>query len=431
MPAPARSAPLASASATSVTATYSEGTALGPTYGHIALVRRQGSADTAMTTPSGWTLVSSGVSGTSSRVALYVYARRGDGTTNSITVTGTNSMTTQVWLFAWGNIKENTFWTAAATDVANGNRTTMSALTTTAAEDDSTAVAFCVLGGTAGGSGIAWSNSFSTITGGSSSSSNSWARRDVPAGDISTSPTWTTSGLAAATLFSVKTQLQNVAPTVTLSANQNVSAAATVNLTATAEDIDGTIASYAWTFDYPTSGAPTLTGGSTATPSFTAGSAGALYVLRCTVTDNTGATGTATTEVRVPVGGGTAARNLPVAGTTVGTWTNVGGASSNGAALADESDTTYLESGETSSTEQSIRIRVQPSGTRASATVACRLGTDAGTATAKVRLYEGNTLRQEWTQAVTTTTTNYTFTVTTPGNVTDWGNLFLEIAAVS
>lgn len=406
---------------------------MGPTYGLVATVRRQGSADPALTTPSGWSLVGSGVSGTSSRVGVYVYAKRGDGTTNSITVTGANSMTTHVTLYAWANIKEDTFWTTADVNVANGNRTAAGPMTSTTAEPDSTAIAYVALGGTAGGSGVTWTGSFSTITGGSSSSSASYARKEIAASgeDAISTPSWTTSGLAAAILFTLKTQVANIAPTVSLTATQNVTAASTVNLTATGTDLDGSIASYAWSFDYPTSGAPTLTGGSTATPSFTAGSAGALYVLRCTVTDNVGATGTATTEVRVPVGGGTAARPVAGNGTSVGTWTTVGGSAGRGEALADESNTTYVESGTTSATEQSFRVRVAPSGTRSSSDVTVRMGTDTGTATATVRLYEGNTLRQSWSQALTSTAANYTFTVSNPAAITDWGNLYLEFAAVS
>lgn len=226
----------------------------------------------------------------------------------------------------------------------------------------------------------------------------------------------------------------NVPPTVSAGSNQTgVTAGATVNLSATAADSDGSIASIAWTYDYPTSGAPTLTGGTTLTPSFTAGSAGSLYVLRCTVTDNVGATAASTVEVRVPASGNTDARPIATAATKVGTWTRTGG-TTDGGVLADESDATYLESSSVSGTEQSARIRIYPTLTRSSGQVELRLGTDTGTATALIRLYEGTTLRQSWTQAsVPTTITAYTFTLSggALSSITDWGNLWVEVGCTT
>lgn len=225
----------------------------------------------------------------------------------------------------------------------------------------------------------------------------------------------------------------NAAPTVDAGANQNVSAASTVNLSATANDADGSIASYAWTFDFPSSGAPSLTGGSTATPSFTSGSAGALYILKCTVTDNLGSTANDTVEIRVPVAGAATARHIVADGTGTGTWTKGGGSATDGAALNDETDTTYVESPALSGTEVSRRIRIAPSASKATAQFKERLWTDTGTATATLRLYEGNTLRQSWTQGLTTTATEYTFSVSSPtiAAISDWSNLYLELGVVT
>lgn len=226
--------------------------------------------------------------------------------------------------------------------------------------------------------------------------------------------------------------ISNVAPTVDAGTDQSVAAAATVNLTATASDTDGTIASYAWTYDYPVSGGPTLTGGTTSTPSFTAGSAGALYILRCTVTDNGGATAFDTVTVAVPRAGSATSRPLAGAGTG-GAWTNTGGAASAGAALADESDTTYLESPALSGSETAYRVRLDPSGARATANVKLKLWTDTGTANTTIRLIEGSTTRQTWTQALTTTITEYTFALSTPtiAAISDWGNLYVEVGATT
>lgn len=223
----------------------------------------------------------------------------------------------------------------------------------------------------------------------------------------------------------------NAAPSVTVSATQNVAAGATVNVTSTATDSDGTIASRVWTFDYPASGAPALTGATSASASFTAGAAGSLYILRHTVTDNGGATSFATTEVRVP-SSATSVRHLPVDGTGTGTWTKVGGLTTDGATLNDELDTTYIESGVVSATEQRRRVRLAPMSARSSLTVPERVWQDvAGASTAKFRLYEGGTLRQEWPITLTTSPQTFTLGLSTPGAISDWGNLSLELAVTS
>lgn len=221
----------------------------------------------------------------------------------------------------------------------------------------------------------------------------------------------------------------NTVPTVDAGVNQNVAAAATVNLASTAADSDGTIASRAWTFDYPTSGAPSLTGGSTANASFTAGAAGSLYVLRHTVTDNDGASAFDTVEIRVPSTGDL--RPLPGDGTVVGTWTALGAAATRGAALADESDTTAVVSPLASGTEASVRVRLAPSTTRTAANVVLRIDQDvAGTVVATARLYEGASLRQSWTVTTSTAIANQTLALSsgTLSAIGDWGNLFLELA---
>lgn len=224
----------------------------------------------------------------------------------------------------------------------------------------------------------------------------------------------------------------NTPPTVDAGADQNVAASVTVNLSASANDPDGTIASHAWTFDYPTSGAPTLTGASTATPSFNSGSAGSLYILRDTVTDNSGATASDTVEVRVPVPG--PADMLPLPGYTptgVGSWSNVGGAASEGAALIDSSDTTYVEGPDVSATEASRRWRLRPVTVETSGKVVVRVAqSTAGTLVAVARVYEGSTLREEVAVTVSTTITTRTISLApaTIAAITDWGNLYLELA---
>ncbi|MEV8029624.1 hypothetical protein [Cellulosimicrobium funkei] len=223
--------------------------------------------------------------------------------------------------------------------------------------------------------------------------------------------------------------LPNDPPVVSAGAAQSVSAGATVTLAFTATDGDGSIASRATTFDYPTSGAPTITGGTGNTPSFTAGAAGSRYVVRHTATDNLGATGSATTEVRVPLPGGATMLPESANGTAVGTWTTVGGAANGGAALADNSDATYIESSEISTTEQRYRVRLQPSYAKSTGQLTPRLSTDVGSAVATVRLFEGDTLRQSWTHTITTTPQDYAspLSPSTVAAISDWGNLYIEL----
>ncbi|MDN4595902.1 PKD domain-containing protein [Leifsonia virtsii] len=221
-------------------------------------------------------------------------------------------------------------------------------------------------------------------------------------------------------------------PTVSTPAIQNVPANATVNESVTASSSSGTIASYAWSFTYPTSGAPALTGATTANASFTASAlAGKLYILQCVVTDSNSLTTTVTTEVRVPTSGDVSVLPGPAAA-AVGTWSSIGGAATPGDALSDGSDTTYLESSPLSSTAQSTKYRIAPMSARSALTLTARLAQDtSGSTTAKVRLYEGTTQRQEWTQAITTSPTDYPLTLTTPSAITDWGNLYIELVGTA
>jgi hypothetical protein len=228
--------------------------------------------------------------------------------------------------------------------------------------------------------------------------------------------------------------LANLSPTVVSDTGTlTVAAAGTANLSYTSTDADGTIASRATTYDFPSSGTPALTGGTTSTPSFTAGSAPNLYVVRQTATDNLGATGFATTEVRVS-GTGTIKPLSGYTPVTTGTWTNTGGAASIGAALNDASDSTYAESAALSASSQEIRVRLDPSSVRSNLSVTFRVSQDtAGTILAKGRLYEGTTLRQEWTLTTTTSAADQVCALSggTVAAITDWGNLWAAVAGTA
>nr|WP_167405788.1 hypothetical protein [Sphaerisporangium cinnabarinum] len=227
----------------------------------------------------------------------------------------------------------------------------------------------------------------------------------------------------------------NTPPVVTAGAAQVVAAANTeVTLSFTATDTDGSIAARATTYDYPTSGGPTITNGGTGSPKLTTGSAGFRALVRQTVTDNAGATASATTEVFVPVAG--SATLVPEAGNGTGAsgWTIVGGSATQGAALADPSDARYVETPELTSTPVARRWRYIPGSPKSSAVTTPRLSVSEGSALATVRLYEGSTLRQTWSGNTVSSTTAAPITCTLSGAtiaaISDWKNLFIEVEGV-
>lgn len=131
-------------------------------------------------------------------------------------------------------------------------------------------------------------------------------------------------------------QAVNAPPTANAGANQSIAAGTTLTLSGSGSDGDGTITSYAWTkVSGPTA---TITNASSSTATVASIPAGR-YVFRLTVTDNSGATGT--DDVNVYVNALTVRPDVEVS--NAGGYTNVGGAASRVAALADESDATYVE----------------------------------------------------------------------------------------
>lgn len=227
----------------------------------------------------------------------------------------------------------------------------------------------------------------------------------------------------------------NTAPTATISGNQNKGIGDPFTATVIASDPDGSIASYAWTVAYSSTTAPTLAGASTATVSGTSpSSTGQLVILQCVVTDNEGGTVTLTTEVRVP-SSSTTVSHLP--GTNLvdaGTLFPVTGAASAGDALADSSDTTYIESPTISGTTTKYRSRLRPMTERSALTVAERTQLTALGGTIEVRLLEGATVRQVWALPQSTAITDSNNVVTAPATIdaiVDWCNLWIEWAVTS
>jgi hypothetical protein len=229
----------------------------------------------------------------------------------------------------------------------------------------------------------------------------------------------------------------NAPPTVNVGADVTLGpSGGTVSLVATASDTDGTIASYAWTFHsiLPSSTAPTITNAGNATASVIITNPGR-YVLRCTVTDNAGATAFDSKKVFVP-----AATVRPILDlTNAGAWTLAGGATTAAGALADESDATLTQGPTAPASEATQRILLAPmlTPTSFSLNLKHKLAA-AGTVVCKVRLYEANvssigaitssTLRKEWTLSPTTTaaTANLTLTTGEIATVTQWNEVFIE-----
>src|SRR5690606_32790569 len=137
----------------------------------------------------------------------------------------------------------------------------------------------------------------------------------------------------------------NELPQVTAGGNQTLGAGATASLSFSVTDTDRTIASRSPSFDFPTSGAPSISGGNTNSPSFTTGSAPQLYIVLRTAADNDGGEDSATTQARAPPPG--AGPRKPVSTDATAkppTCTTVGDADKGSAALAASRESTYLES---------------------------------------------------------------------------------------
>lgn len=221
----------------------------------------------------------------------------------------------------------------------------------------------------------------------------------------------------------------NEPPTVTTGGSVTVNSGGTASLTSAATDPDGSVATRQWSWDTRPAGAalPTFTSPTSVSTSTSALTTPGLYVARMTVTDNQGASASAIQKVFVP-----ATTAVPIlVNHNNGAWVNVGGATDLAAALADTSTATYAESPNATGTEQAMRVRLAPlfPGTSFALAVDDLLSA-AGTATAKVRLWEGSTMRKEWTVSPSTTVASGTVTMSSAecATVTSWNELDVEFA---
>jgi len=130
----------------------------------------------------------------------------------------------------------------------------------------------------------------------------------------------------------------------------------------------------------------------------------------------------------VPLGAAAAADTVrPVSVDTNNGWSAVGASTINGA-LADESDSTYGQSGSAGTT--SVIVRLAPLNPPSTATMTLRMQSSTGAATADVQIIEGTTVRQTWAaEPVTTSWANHDFVLdpATIAAVTDWGNVYFSV----
>lgn len=219
----------------------------------------------------------------------------------------------------------------------------------------------------------------------------------------------------------------NLAPVVDAGANQAVPVNTEVELTGTADDPDGSIASVAWEFTSLPPGAsePTITDDDTLTPTFTPDTPGT-YVLELTAEDDVGATASGTVTVWA-----TTVTARAEAVNAAGGWTVVGAADIP-ASLADDSDATYAQSGEDPSADTLI-LALQPMPVGAK-TLNYRIGMDTASPTGTYVL----TLKQGSTVIATRTHTGVTdavvagewiLTPTENALITDPTALTLTVAA--
>lgn len=202
----------------------------------------------------------------------------------------------------------------------------------------------------------------------------------------------------------------NVAPAVSAGPDQTVQPG-TVTLTGSASDSDGTVASRHWTCtSYPGATAPTLTGATTNTVSFT-GVAG-VYTLQFTATDDQGASSSDTANVYVQAATVTPSAAVENSGGWTGSYTDI----------ADGSDSTFIASTGTGS----FTAAFAPATPNTSATLTVRARQTGAGSAVTINLLNNSTVVGTWQLAnLTTTFTDYplALTKTQVAAITDWNNV--------
>lgn len=229
----------------------------------------------------------------------------------------------------------------------------------------------------------------------------------------------------------------NNAPNVSAGSNQTVNSGQTVNLTGTASDGDGSIASVAWTWDYVSNGSsPTITGANSLNASFPAAAAGVVYRAKLTATDNGGATAYSLVTVY------STADTVSVIGVTdnSGAWLPNPSGSTLNAVLADlttdaSGSSTYVESPASPVTAASVTLRLAPLKPLTTMTLAL-LGAavlGSGALTCQAQLLEGTTVRKTWTFTPTATPAEIDLVLdsTSASTIGSWNALDVKLSATA
>lgn len=215
----------------------------------------------------------------------------------------------------------------------------------------------------------------------------------------------------------------NTPPTVSAGSDQTVALGATLALNGTASDVDGTIASTAWTCTiYPAalSSAPTITGASTlhATAPLTATG---VYQFQLAATDNSGATATATCMAYVPTAAVTVKGLIDNSGGWTGAYTDI-----------DEAEGAIDTSNYITSGTGPVSFRLDPVTSSASAYIwfeADQTGTGSTLTVDLIDTTAGKTIvTQTFTSLNTNSPTKYRIDLTPAqtASITDWNRLSLR-----
>lgn len=225
----------------------------------------------------------------------------------------------------------------------------------------------------------------------------------------------------------------NQAPIVDAGPDQEVLSGATVNLSGTATDVDGSVSSVAWTVEsYPEhylDDPPTITDADELDASFDATVPGK-YILRLTATDDLGAT--AYDEVTI-WSCTTTARVYAVH--TAGGWTQYGSADSIPAALRDDSDTTGAQSPNNPSNAATVYyLDPMPVGSKTISGRANLDGSGSGSLTLTLKQGNGVTVSTDTVTGLTgTTAVPFSFALSSGENgaVTDPHEMTITVSATA
>lgn len=313
--------------------------------GDVAFLAWTTANSDAPVSPSGWTQVGSAVvDGSAQFVLFYKLLSAGDAGATITLNTGSAGSRHSAVVSVYSGVDGTSPVNRSASGTEPGTSTTHTVPTTAATTVASCAALYFIgergTNPTTSFTGPAGSNIRQTAGGPATAGATSTGVADdmtaLSSGATAGGGSWTGVSQANVAMWTVAVAPSaNQAPTATAPADQTVASGTLVTLAGTDSDPDGSITGRLWT---KLSGpAATLSGSTTATATFTP-SAGGTYTFEYEVTDNLGTSDADTCIVYVT---DTSSRPEGVR-SNPGGWTVVGAASAE-AALADASDSSYIE----------------------------------------------------------------------------------------